>query len=134
MAASSTFQVTNSPRLQVVFRRRPSRPKRYIQFDARGCRSAIIRAPQRAQDANRLYVDAMKWSLAEVRPKVLGDQARLHLGADLEASPVQTADAHVDLIVLSAENRDRLRQIARKLITTKPQKPLLEEFVVNRGR
>ena len=59
-----------------------------------------------------------------MRPNVYGDQARLHLGADPEAPPIQTANAHVDLNVLSAEDRETLQKISHKLITTRPREAI----------
>jgi hypothetical protein len=68
-------------------------------------------------NANRLFVDATKWSLAKMRPNVYGDQARLHVGADSEAPPVQTASVQVDLSAFDDGERAQLRELARKAIT-----------------
>ena len=68
-------------------------------------------------NANRLYVDTVKWSLAKMRPNVYGDQARIHLGADAEAPPVKTANVHVDLSSFDESEKAQLRDLARKAIT-----------------
>jgi hypothetical protein len=62
-------------------------------------------------------VDTVKWSLAKMRPNVYGDQARIHLGADSEAPPVQTATVSVDLSAFDESEKAQLRKLARKAIT-----------------
>ncbi len=52
-----------------------------------------------------------------MRPNVYGDQARIHLGADPEAPPLQTASVRVDLSCFDESEKAKLRELARKAIT-----------------
>ncbi len=80
-------------------------------------RDTMARPSNDRTNANRLFVDTTKWALAKMRPNVYGDQSRIHLGADPEAPPVQTASVRVDLSSFDKSERATLRKLARKAIT-----------------
>jgi hypothetical protein len=88
-------------------------------------RETMERPSNDRTNANRLFVDTVKWQLAKMRPNVYGDQARIHLGADSGAPPVQTASVRVDLSAFDESEKKQLRELARKAITGGGGKPEL---------
>ncbi len=75
--------------------------------------------PARREDIDKakLRIDTRKFRVARLNRALYGDRQDLNIAGQVGAPPVQTASVRVDLSHLSSVDQDKLRELARKVIT-----------------